>query len=92
MPTLREQGFDVVIDAPNAVGAPKGLDAAIELRLREAFRLATASAEFQAACEKIDAPVMQLDGPDYEKYAAATFRKETQLIQRLKLKVLMAKT
>ncbi len=91
VPTLREQGFDVVVDAPNGVGAPKGLDPAIEKRLREAFKLAAASPEFVAACEKIDAPVMYLDGPDYEKYAAATYRKETQLIQRLKLKDLMAK-
>ena len=91
VPTLREQGFDVVVDAPNGVGAPKGLEPAIEKRLREAFRVAAASAEFLAACDKIDAPSMYLDGPDYEKYVAATYRKETQLIQRLKLKELIAK-
>ncbi len=34
---------------------------------------------------------MYLDGPDYEKYIAATYKKETQLIERLKLKELMAK-
>ena len=89
--TLREQGFDVVVDAPNGVGAPKGLDPAIERRLREAFRAAVESPEFTAACNKIDAPVLYLDGPDYEKYAAAVYKKETQLIERLKLKELMAK-
>jgi tripartite-type tricarboxylate transporter receptor subunit TctC len=91
-PTLREQGFDVVVDAPNGVGAPKGLDPAVERRLREAFRVATASAEFAAACNKIDAPVMYLDGPDYERFVAETFRKETVLIERLKLKELLAKS
>lgn len=89
--TLREQGFDVVVDAPNGVGAPKGLEPAIERRLREAFKAAVESPEFTAACNKIDAPVLYLDGPDYEKYAAAVYRKETQLIERLKLKELMAK-
>jgi tripartite-type tricarboxylate transporter receptor subunit TctC len=89
--TLREQGFDVVVDAPNGVGAPKGVDPAIERRLREAFKAAVASPEFTAACDKIDAPVMYLDGPDYEKYAAVVYKKETQLIERLKLKELMAK-
>jgi tripartite-type tricarboxylate transporter receptor subunit TctC len=89
--TLREQGFDVVVDAPNGVGAPKGLDPAIERRLREAFKVAVASPEFISACDKIDAPVMYLDGPDYEKYASAVYKKETQLIERLKLKELMAK-
>lgn len=89
--TLREQGFDVVVDAPNGVGAPKGLDPAIERRLREAFKAAVASPEFTAACDKIDAPVMYLDGPEYEKYAAIVYKKETQLIERLKLKELMSK-
>jgi len=89
--TLREQGFDVVVDAPNGIGAPKGIDPAIDKRLREAFKLAAASPEFLAACDKIDAPVMYLDGPDYEKFVAATYRKETVLIERLKLKELMAK-
>ena len=89
--TLREQSYDVVIDAPNGIGAPKGLDPAIDKRLREAFKLAAVSPEFVAACEKIDAPLMYLDGPDYEKYVAATYRKETLLIERLKLRELLAK-
>lgn len=89
--TLREQGFDVVVDAPNGVGAPKGLDPAVEARLREAFRQATASDEFATACAKIDVPVMYLDGPDYEKFALATYRKETDLIERLKLRSMVGK-
>ena len=91
VPTLKDSGFDVVVDAPNGVGAPKGLDVAIEAKLREAFKSAAASAEFAAACGRIDAPVMYLDGPDYERYVAAVYRKETQLIERLKLRELIAK-
>ena len=91
VPTLREQGFDVVVDAPNGVGAPKGLDPAIAQRLREAFRVAAGSREFAETCEKIDAPLMYLDGPDYEKYVASTVRKEAVLIDKLKLKDLLGK-
>ena len=91
VPTLKELGYDVVVDAPNGVGAPKGLDPAVLARLREAFKVAAASTEFSAACDKIDVPVMYLDGPDYEKYMAATLRKEAVLIEKLKLKDLMAK-
>jgi len=91
VPTLRELGWDVVVDAPNGIGAPKGLDPAVHKRLREAFKTAAASPDFTAACDKIDAPLMYLDAPDYEKYVAAVYRKETQLIERLKLKDLMAK-
>ncbi len=89
VPTLRDAGYDVVVDAPNGVGAPQGLDAAVQARLDAAFKAAVASPEFTDACAKIDAPVMYLDGPAYEKYVAAVYRKETQLIERLKLKELM---
>jgi tripartite-type tricarboxylate transporter receptor subunit TctC len=89
--TLREQGYDVVVDAPNGVGAPKGLDPAVEKRLRDAFRAAAASKEFLDACDKIDAPPMYLDAPEYRKYVEATYKKETMLIEKLKLKELMAK-
>jgi len=91
VPTLKESGYHVVVDAPNGIGAPKGLDPAVLARLREAFRVAVASPEFKAACAKIDAPLMYLDGPDYEKYVAAAYKKETALIERLKLKEMMAK-
>ena len=90
-PTLKDLGWNGVVDAPNGVGAPRGLDPAIATKLREAFRVAVQSPEFTSACDKIDAPVMYLDGPDYEKYVAAVFKRETQLIERLKLRELMAK-
>lgn len=88
-PTLVESGFNVVVDAPNGVGAPKGLDPAIEKQLRDAFRTAAASPEFTAACAKIDAPLMYLDGPDYAKYVSDVYKKETMLIEKLKLKELL---
>ena len=91
VPTLRDAGYNVVVDAPNGVGAPRGLDPAVATRLREAFRAATASPEFSAACERIDAPVMYLDGPEYQKYVAGVVDKERVLIERLKLKELLAK-
>lgn len=91
VPTLREQGFDLVVDAPNGIGAPKGIEPAILAKLREAFKTAAASPEFSAACDKIDAPLMYLDGPDYEKYVGAVFQKEKVLIEKLKLRELMAK-
>ena len=88
-PTLKDAGFNVVVDAPNGIGAPKGLDAAVSARLRQAFRVAVASAEFKQACDKIDAPVLYLDGPDYENYVAQVYKKETLLIDKLKLKELV---
>ena len=88
-PSLKELGYNVVVDAPNGIGAPKGLDPAVAKKLRDAFRAAVASPEFKQVADKIDAPVLYLDGPDYEKYVASTYQKETLLIDRLKLKDLM---
>jgi tripartite-type tricarboxylate transporter receptor subunit TctC len=88
-PTLKELGYNVVVDAPNGIGAPKGLDPAVAMKLREAFRVAVASPEFKQVADRIDAPVLYLDGPDYEKYVAAMYQKETTLIDKLKLKELM---
>ncbi|MDP2005710.1 MAG: tripartite tricarboxylate transporter substrate binding protein [Rubrivivax sp.] len=89
--TLKELGYGVVVDAPNGIGAPKGLEPAVALRLREAFKAAASSPEFTAACAKIDAPLLYLDGPDYAQYMAAMVAKETKLIERLKLRELLAK-
>ncbi|SHI02465.1 tripartite tricarboxylate transporter substrate binding protein [Pollutimonas bauzanensis] len=90
-PTLKELGYEVVVEAPNGVGAPKGLDPAVEQTLRAAFRDAVASKEFKQVVARIDAPVMYLDGPDYQRYVAAVYDHETQLIQRLKLKEMLQK-
>lgn len=89
VPTLREAGFDVVVDAPNGVGAPKGLEPEVAAKLREAFKVAVASEDFKAACAKIDAPLMYLDGPAYERYVGTVVQKEKVLIERLKLRELL---
>ena len=89
VPTLRELGYDVVVDAPNGIGAPKGLDPAVAAKLRDAFRQAANSPEFKTVIDKLDAPLLYLDGPDYEKYVNTVYQKETVLIDKLKLRELM---
>ncbi len=90
-PTLKELGFDVVVEAPNGIGAPRGLPPEVEKRLRDAFRVAVNSDEFRKVADSIDAPVMYQDGPDYLKYVQGVYRQETDLIQKLNLKELMQK-
>ncbi|MCU4117905.1 tripartite tricarboxylate transporter substrate binding protein [Variovorax sp. N23] len=90
-PTLKELGFDVVVEAPNGIGAPAGLPPDVEKRLRDAFRVAVQSEEFRKVAEGIDAPVMYQDGPDYRKYVQSVYRQETALIRKLNLKEMMAK-
>ena len=71
--------------------SPKGLPPAIEKRLRDAFCAAVNSEEFRKVAESIDAPVMYLDAPDYQKYIQSVYQQETDLIRKLNLKELMAK-
>jgi tripartite-type tricarboxylate transporter receptor subunit TctC len=85
-PTLREAGFDVVVDAPNGVGAPRGLDPAIHAKLRAAFRKASQSKEFIEACQRIDSVVMYLDAEDYRKTVQESVEREKRLIQALGLR------
>lgn len=88
-PTLKELGYNVVVEAPNGIGAPRGLPSEVEKKLREAFHGAVLSAEFKTVAARLDAPVMYLDGPEYRKYIAEVYEQETQLIQRLKLKEML---
>lgn len=85
-PTLREAGYDVVVEAPNGVGAPKGIDPAIHARLRSAFRKATQSPEFTSACAKIDSDVMYLDADDYRRTIQQSVEHEKRLIEALHLR------
>ncbi|GAO72035.1 tripartite tricarboxylate transporter substrate binding protein [Comamonas sp. E6] len=89
VPTLKDLGYNVVVDAPNGIGAPKGLPPAVEAKLRDAFRQAVASPEFKSVADRLDAPLLYLDGPDYAKYVNTVYQKETVLIDKLKLRELM---
>jgi tripartite-type tricarboxylate transporter receptor subunit TctC len=85
-PTLKDAGFDVVVDAPNGIGAPSGLDPHINAKLSEAFRKAVMSPEFKQACDKIDAPLMYLNGEEYRKYVLSQYVRDKRLIEKLNLR------
>lgn len=85
-PTMRESGHDLVFDAPNGIGAPAGMNPAIAARLREAFKSAVLSADFQRICEAQDAPVMYQDADEYRRYVETTMEREAAIIQRIRLK------
>lgn len=85
-PTLKDAGYDVVVDAPNGIGAPAGLEPQVAERLRDALRKAVQSAEFKQACDRIDAPVMYQDSDEYRKYMLSQYVREKRLIEKLNLR------
>jgi len=85
-PTLKNAGYDVVVDAPNGIGAPAGLPPEIVAKLGDAFRKAVMSPQFKEACDKIDAPLMYLNGEDYRKYVLSQYVRDKRLIDKLNLR------
>jgi tripartite-type tricarboxylate transporter receptor subunit TctC len=85
-PTLKKAGYDVVVDAPNGIGAPAGLPPQVLAKLDAAFRKAVLSPQFKEACEKLDAPLMYLNGEDYRKYVLSQYVRDKRLIEKLNLK------
>lgn len=86
VPTLRDAGFDVVVNAPNGVAAPAGLHPQIELKLRGALKKAIASSKFKQVCDSIQAPVMYQNAEEYRNYIVSDYEYQKNLIQKLKLK------
>jgi tripartite-type tricarboxylate transporter receptor subunit TctC len=86
VPTLKELGYKVVMNAPNGVGAPRGLDPQVTQKLRDAFKQATLSDEFRKECEKLDMIVMYQDADEYRKFIQASYEHEAKLIEKLRLK------
>lgn len=85
-PTLKEAGYNLVVDAPNGIGAPAGLEPQVAEKLRVALKKAILSPEFKQACDRIDAPVMYQDAEDYRKYVLSQYVHEKRLIEKLNLK------
>lgn len=86
VPTLKEAGFDMVVEAPNGVGAPAGLPPAVEAVLRRAMQKAVMSPQFKQACERIDAPVLYQDADAYRSYVESQYERDRHLIRKLNLK------
>jgi hypothetical protein len=75
----------------NGIGAPAGLPIEVEKRLRDALRIAVNSDEFKTVAARIDAPLMSLStGRSTKDYVSQVYQHETQLIERLKLKEMLA--
>lgn len=85
-PTLKDAGYNLVVDAPNGIGAPAGLEPQVAEKLRVALKKAILSPEFKQACDRIDAPVMYQDADDYRKYVLSQYVHEKRLIEKLNLK------
>ncbi len=86
-PTLKELGYDVVINSPFGLAGPKGMDKAVVQVLHDAFKKAMADPTFLKALEASSQPVMYMSSAEYSKFAVETFERERRFVQELKLKL-----
>ena len=85
VPTLTELGFDTVSDSPFGIGAPKGMDPALTLRLHDAFKKTLEDPAVLASFEKYDQSVIYMNSADYTQFARDNYAKEKTVIERLGL-------
>lgn len=84
-PTVRELGFDVVVDSPGGLIGPRGMDPAVVKVLADAFRAAAEEPQHLQFLDNMDQPLILLDGPAYRDEMARTLEEERALLQQLKL-------
>ena len=84
-PTVRELGYDVVVDSPGGLIGPRGMDPAVVKVLADAFRAAAEEPQHRQFLDNMDQPLLLLDGPAYRDAMARTYLEERELLKQLKL-------
>jgi tripartite-type tricarboxylate transporter receptor subunit TctC len=79
VPTAREQGFDVSLEAWRGIAAPKGLSKSTLSILEKAIRAAVEGAEFQTNCENLGVRPAFLPADEF----SALIAREDALLARL---------
>ena len=70
VPTAREQGFDVSLEAWRGIAVPKGTPKQVIARLEAAIRDTVASAEFKQGCERLGARPAFASSADFARIIA----------------------
>jgi len=85
-PTVKELGYDLVIESPVGLVAPKNLDPKIAARLTAAFRKAASDPAYLNQLEQFDMQPNVIGGEDYHAYAKAQYQREAKMLQEIGFK------
>ena len=80
VPTVKELGYDFVIESPVGLVAPRGLDAKVEARLQAAFMKAAGDAEYLKQLDNFDMQASVMPGEGYLGYARGQMEKERRML------------
>lgn len=86
VPTVKEQGFQVVHLTPLGLAGPKGLQPNVLKTLHDGFRKAMEDASFIAAMDEMENPILYLGPEAYEKAWAASNLEEKERVRKFLIK------
>jgi tripartite-type tricarboxylate transporter receptor subunit TctC len=86
LPTLREQGFDIVAKSSWGIGGPKGMDPKVVKVLHDAFHKAMNDPEFLRVLDRENQPLTYMNSADYTRHAAELLAEEGKFIRELGIK------
>jgi tripartite-type tricarboxylate transporter receptor subunit TctC len=86
VPTVKELGYDLVIDSPVGVVAPKNLDPKIAARLQAAFNKAASDPAYLQQLDSFDMQPNVISGEAYAAYARGQFEREGKMLAEIGFK------
>ncbi len=87
VPTLREQGLDIVSISPYGLAGPRGMDPGVVRALHDAFREALDDPSHVAVLDRFDTQPNHKNSADYTAFVRQTMQEERALIQRLGIRL-----
>jgi tripartite-type tricarboxylate transporter receptor subunit TctC len=86
VPTVKEQGYDLVIQSPFGLVASKNLDPKISARLQTALRKGMEDPTYQRLLSDFDLAAWPMDGTAFRAYAQAQYTREKQMLDEVGFK------
>lgn len=83
VPTVRELGYDLVVQSPFGLVAPRKMPPAVLARLQSAFMKAASDPNYIRIRNDFDLAPWVVDGPTYQQYAVKQFAQEKQMLDEI---------
>jgi tripartite-type tricarboxylate transporter receptor subunit TctC len=87
VPTIKAAGYDLTIDSPMGLVAPKNMPPAIVARLSAAFRKAATDPAYLNMLESFDMQANVISGEAYSAYAKVAFERDAKMLKDIGFKL-----
>jgi len=87
VPTLKELGYDITVNSPVGIVAPKGMEPAVLKTLHDALRKAMRDPDYQRMLADYDQVDMYMSSAEYRQYAIDQFAREKVFLSQIGVKL-----